>query len=242
MHFRKNDFEKMAHIAPIVGAGLIAGGAGLAAGFMQSRAQESANDTNRHIAEQNRHWQENMSNSAHQRAVKDLKAAGLNPILSANNGASTPAGSTTTVQPVDGMAEGLKAGLVTALDAVRLKKEIKAVDSQGKLNEAQAAAAIANSHAAASTAKRQEAETKVINATLPTVIQKAVFEQDQIKQDRKYMEYDNLMKRVNPATSAIKDIGLGAAGALHGLRGGSMRINPKTTGTFNKKTGEIHNP
>nr|WEW54422.1 MAG: DNA pilot protein [Microvirus Sku115] len=49
-------------------------------------------------AKENRDWQKMMSDTAHQREVKDLQAAGLNPVLSAGgSGASTPSGATADV-------------------------------------------------------------------------------------------------------------------------------------------------
>jgi len=55
-------------------------------------------------AQKQRDWEERMSSTAHQREVKDMIAAGINPLVRQGSGASTPGGSMPTVQdPFSGL-------------------------------------------------------------------------------------------------------------------------------------------
>lgn len=108
------------------GSGLISGGIS-AIGGMISNAQ------NRREAERNRGFQAYMSNTSHQREVEDLEKAGLNPLLSARNGASTPSGAQASMENIG------SAAATSAMEGIRLKKDIEQAAENIELTKAQKA-------------------------------------------------------------------------------------------------------
>lgn len=103
---------------------ILSAGTTLLGGLVQNTASAKQ-------AQANREWQEGMSSSAHQREVADLRAAGLNPILSASRGgASTPGGAVAQMgNPTAGV-------VASALEARRNREEVQKIAQDTKTSEA----------------------------------------------------------------------------------------------------------
>lgn len=187
------------------------------------------------MANQQIAFQREMANTAHQRQVDDLRKAGLNPILSANSGASAPSGAMATSENVLGGAVN------SAMEGRRLKKELDATQSQINLNNLQAASAASQAELNATSAKNVQAQTKLINLKLPTEVKRQEFEQQQLDWDKDAINFDNILKRATGVAEGVTTaVGSGINGILRGRRPDWVGSGPGGT-KYHKTTGEILN-
>lgn len=141
----------------------------------QEQQAEVARKYNSQEAQKNRDWQERMSSTAHQREVRDLIAAGLNPVLSVTggSGAAVTSGATASssvpsgaMGSVDNSATGAIAGLFGSLLSSFLSLE-------GTRVSAQSNQAIADKYTAMSKYTSElQAQTQLTTANIQAMAQK----------------------------------------------------------------------
>lgn len=194
---------------------------------MQAQGQASANQTNLQATQmtnvanaeqaalnrdfqqkavnQQIQWQDYWSNTAYQRSMKDMKMAGLNPMLAyMKGGASTPAAASASGSQAHMVAprvENTMAGMAnSAIQAGQAIQQMYKTQSDIALQNTQAKSNLEAANKAAIEAKWAADRNKREEHLFPSAKSKADFEMKQMKE---YGDFDKTLDRINRGVETL---------------------------------------
>lgn len=176
--------------------------------FGEISGTKATNKLNRDMAREQMDFQADMSNTQYQRAMTDMRQAGLNPILAyKQGGASSPAGASATMS--NSVATGmdlLNKTTATALALKRNKLELKNLDQMfNKLvyetDQADALAEKTNQER-----RQQSVIADVMDASKPYLMTKAKWASDHPKVAEGEAVSESLRKLLGGGASALQQL------------------------------------
>lgn len=234
---------------PSMAGDMITGGA-----VSNAKSVSDTNNAQIQLAREQTQFQERMSSTAYQRAMADMKTAGLNPMLAyEQGGASVPTGAMAQLNaPRTGdIGKGLNDKGKEVASAMMGSVGTKNTESQTNLNTVNAEKSEAEAEKATASAKESRANTENVNqeterAKYDTRTAKNRAKESDLDLDiaKARKPLDKKLAPVDAVTERVGNIGSAAANLIRGLFGGkgsAKKINDSTIqrgpGRFNSRGG-----